>query len=125
MATITEVVQKWDAGEPIQAIEMGGLGPGYEQAIQILIVELLRDNDGKPLPDPESDEAKTWGDDTVNRVNGWPGCGFSGAQVGAARGVAFRMLSQGYEATLDEMREHDKDRLILASRTWPREPADA
>lgn len=41
IATIDEVVdhadllKRWDAGDPIWSIEMGGLGPSHEQCIQI------------------------------------------------------------------------------------------
>lgn len=117
--TVADVLATWDRGESIWSVEMGGLGPGYEQAIQILIVELLRDYSGKTLPDPESKEAESWGDDTVRRIDAQVG-GYSGAQVGAAKGVAFRILKNGYHQTLESMREHDSDRLIQVSNAWPR-----
>jgi hypothetical protein len=116
--SISDVIAAWDKGESIWAVEMGGLGPGYEQAIQVLIVELLRDQVGKTLPKPKTPEAETWGDETVSRID--KQCyGFSGAQVGAAKSVAYRMLRDGYHQTIDSMREHDKDRLIQVSNRWP------
>jgi hypothetical protein len=119
--TAAEALAAWDRGEIVSSVEMGGIGPGYEQAIQVLTFELVRDYLGKPLP---TDDAgwDTWGDDTVHRVNEWPGCGFSGAQVGAAKHLALRFLCDGHAATLDTMRAHDKDRLTLVTKTWPHEP---
>jgi hypothetical protein len=116
--TIADVLAAWDAGESIFSIEMGGLGPGYEQAIQVLIIELLRDHGAEPLP---RDDDSAWGDDTARRIS--EAClGFSGAQVGAAKTVAYRIIRDGYHATLESMRAHDSDRLIQISKAWPRTP---
>lgn len=113
-ATPEEVVTAWDKGETVWSIEMGGIGPGYEQAIQVLVIELLRDHLGKPLPD-EKDFEK-WGKATISRIN--EDCyGFSGAQVGAAKTIAWRIFRDGYGPTL---RSAPKDRLIQVSAIWPR-----
>lgn len=45
-----EQLRRWDSGDPIWTIEMGGMGPGYEQAIQVLAIEIVRDEINKPLP---------------------------------------------------------------------------
>ncbi len=82
-----EQLRRWDAGESIWSIELGGLGPGYEQAIQVLAIEIVRDYLDKPLPDKEA--WSTWADDTVHRVNKHCG-GFSGAQVDAAKKLAYK-----------------------------------
>lgn len=126
--TAADLLAAWDAGESVWSVEMGGLGPSYEQAIQVLIVELVRDHIGTPLPDVEAMEKQaredwwwTWGDDTARRLNEACG-GFSGAQVGAAKSVAIRILRDGYAATLASMREHDSDRLIQASKRFPHVP---
>ena len=42
--TAREQVERWDAGQSIWTLEMGGMGPGYEQAIQVLAIEITRDN---------------------------------------------------------------------------------
>jgi hypothetical protein len=89
--TAHEQVARWDEGRTIWSIEMGGLGPGYEQAIQVLAVEITRDNLDKELPGEEN--YRDWGDDTVHRIDKQCG-GFSGAQVGAAKQIAYR-LAQG------------------------------
>jgi hypothetical protein len=113
--TAQEALTKWDAGEPVFTIEMGGLGPGYEQAIQILVWELVRDAE----PVSEGMSLSDWGEAAVTRANAGVG-GFSGAQVGAAKGVAARFLLRGYEESLAAA---PADRRIMVSRTWPRSPS--
>ena len=41
--TLRELLSQWDRGEAVWSVSMGGLGPGYDQAIQILVMEILRD----------------------------------------------------------------------------------
>ena len=117
-----ELLDMWDSGEPIHTIEMGGLGPGYEQAIQVLAIEIVRDWIGKELPHNPDD---AWGEETVRRVdqklpNGKNSCGgFSGAQVGAARWLAWKWLTSG-PRKLMEHPKLDADRKIMVSSFWPR-----
>ena len=124
--TVTDALAKWDAGESVWAISMGGLGPGYEQAIQILAFEIMREfvSDGvAEMPDDELDEKKdamqSRIDAVVHRLDG--ACyGFSGAQVAAATNFAFCVLRRGYRTALEA--EAVKDRHIQVSRAWPRAP---
>src|SRR5689334_19222025 len=121
--TAKEALEAWDRGDSLWSVEMGGLGPGYEQAIHVLVFEIIRDYVDRPDAIPnEGQAAREWADDTVHRVNDWPGCGFSGAQVGAAKHLAWKFLVKGHRATLDTMRAHDQDRLTQVSKTWPHEP---
>lgn len=121
--TAADYLAAWDRGEPVWTLEMGGIGPGYEQAIQVLVAELIRDNINKPLPLAEGDAIswRTWGDETVWRVN--ESCrGFSGAQVGAAKTLAVRYLIDGPRAFFDRVKEEAPERhrdLILVSKEWP------
>lgn len=119
---IRDWLKRWDAGETLWSIEMGGLGPGYEQAIQVLFVEIVRDNASNPLP---SVHDRAWGDATVSRIDyrlpdgGFAMGGFSGAQVGAAKQMAYRLIMegpQGFEASIPEGRR------ILISRYFPKSP---
>lgn len=120
-------LNKWDAGEAVWSVEMGGLGPSYEQAIQVLIIELIRDNLGKPLPveKPTPKELERgvlpwteWGNPTVHRIN--EVCrGFSGAQVGAAKSVAFRILRDGWEKAIKSAPE---ERRIQIDNWFPKVP---
>ena len=124
-ATAREYVQRWDRGESNFTLEMGGLGPGYEQAIQMLVVELCRDNLDRPLPamDGDDDAWYDWGAATVTRIDASVG-GFSGAQVGAAKSLAVRYLSDGPRAFFAlakaELGEEASRRMIQVSNRWLR-----
>lgn len=119
--TAAELLRRWDAGEPIWSVELGGLGPGYEQAIQVLAVELVRDNLGKPLPEKATRE---WGDDTVRRVDEGC-CGLSGAQVGQSKWLAWNWLKTGPADLVRRAKEQgdkgpgEKPHLIQVSKSWP------
>ena len=110
--TAAEQLQQWDAGMSVWSIELGGLGPGYEQCIQLLAIELVRDNIEKPLPSEEN--WQEWGDETIHRL---AENGFSGAQVGAAKQLAYHWLKEGPAEVLTQV---DDDRHIQISKNWPR-----
>jgi hypothetical protein len=118
-----EQLRIWDDGGSIWSIEMGGLGPGYEQAIQVLAIEIVRDWIDKPLPE---EPGREWGYATCERIdeklpNGKYSCGgFSGAQVGAARQLAYSWLSIGPAATMAKLTKDQEDRKIQVSNFWPR-----
>lgn len=131
--TCIELLERWDAGHSVWTVEMGGLGPGYEQAIQVLAIECLRELVAKDFEwtgthkDGETTEADKRDSDTcralldpvVSRVDKWPGCGFSGAQVGAAMHLAAKFHRFGPIWVYDNAPE---DRRIQVSKDWPREP---
>lgn len=113
-----DFVALWDSGRGFTTVEMGGIGPGYEQTIQTLVVELVRDNLGKPLPTGTRFDG--WGDDTIARIDAQLG-GVTGAMYGAARNLAFRILRDGYQPTIDAVKREGKaDRLIQVSSFWPK-----
>lgn len=123
--TTREWLEAWDRGECVASVEMGGIGPGYEQAIQRLVVEIIRDNDcvcpewlkDEVENDKRSERSKTWGDDTARRLDKEPWAGFSGAQVGAARNLAYRILRDGPDGVLESLRKQGiEDRLIIVSK---------
>lgn len=124
--TCAEMLVEWDAGRTVWTVEMGGLGPGYEQAIQILAMECLRELVRVDFKWPEkvdkraSDKCRAILEPVVSKVNEWPGCGFSGAQVGAAMQIAAKFHRQGPVAALDSAPE---DRRTMVCKTWPHEPA--
>ena len=119
--TAAQMIADWDAGRTVWTLGMGGLGPGYEQAIQILMMEILRDRadtDTSQLP-PED-----WADETVARCD--QAClGFSGAQVGAAKQLAWAFLKHGPEGFWEflggEAPERSRDR-IQVSKSFPSAP---
>ena len=107
-----EQLRRWDAGGVIWSIEMGGLGPGYEQAIQVLAIEIVRDNLGTELP-TEGPDLQKFGNSTLERITDQ---GWTGAQFGAARNLAYRWIKYGPPAIIAEV---DKERHIQVSNTWP------
>lgn len=119
-ATAKDALEAWDRGETLFTIEMGGLGPSYEQAIQILIFEIIRDNLETTLPEQEKSEESrnfysTFGDSTVTRIDEKMG-GYSGAMVGAAKQVAYRALRNGWSQTIDSV---PADRRIQVEKKVP------
>lgn len=120
--TAAEQLRRWDAGDLIWTIEMGGMGPGYEQAIQVAAIEIVRDEINNPLPTPGDKEAnRKWGESTMQRID-QPGndLGLSGAQFGAARFLAYKWIEIGPKRLMQEAAY--KDRHIMASRMWPNAP---
>jgi hypothetical protein len=112
--TCEEALARWDRGEPVFTAEMGGLGPGYEQCIQIMAFEAIRGVIGKELPAEKEPLNKLFDDamkESVARLHP------SGAQFGAAKNLAYCVLSRGYRKALLELPE---DRLIQVSRELPR-----
>lgn len=121
-AEIVARLAKWDSGESVWTLDMGGLGPGYEQAIQVLTIEMLRDALALPLLATDVPAMEKWGDAAAHRTNH---NGYSGAQVGAARWLAYRLCVEGWDslnarakAKAKEDGETD-DRAILCSTMWP------
>lgn len=117
--TAKDALARWDDGKTVFTIEMGGIGPGYEQAIQCLVFEIIRGNLDTKLP-PESDKTAlksfwdTFGDADIHRVNDQ--YGYSGAQVGAAKQIAYRALRDGWEKMLESAPD---DRKIQVSKHFP------
>lgn len=116
--TCADALALWDAGGSVFTIEMGGMGPGYEQAIQILVFELIREGLKSGTPERDDSEAwKTWGDDVIKRCD--EKYGYSGAQVGAAKSLASGFLVNGYRTTCRSP-ELDPDRRIQVSKNFPK-----
>ena len=117
--TAKDALERWDKGENVFSIEMGGIGPAYEQAIQILVFEIIRDNLETQFPDPATPVANEWyrtfADATVSRIDEKMG-GYSGAMVGAARQVAYRALRDGWGEMVKSIPE---GRLIQVSKKFP------
>lgn len=120
--TAAEALAAWDNGDIVTTVELGGLGPGYEQAIQVCAFEMIRDVLAAKVEARDDNqgafEAVT--DATVRRIDKQC-CGFSGAQVGAAKWLAFRTLRDGWNSVIEKARE--KDQTTMVSRTWPNVPA--
>lgn len=113
---------RWDEGKIVWSIAMGGIGPGYEQAIQITAAETLRhmldvgyDHEGWSDPDVwkanlDQVEAFSHSSPIIDRL------GISGNQWGAALNLATSFYQYGPRAVLTSV---DDDRRIMVSRNFP------
>lgn len=116
-----DLLARWDAGNgPVHTIEMGGLGPGYEQALQITAFEILRDLLARKPDHLQWDEKDTWeAERETIRTNVMPKVdelGLSGAQWGAAMSLATAWYSRGPVQCMSEV---DDDRRTMVSKNFP------
>lgn len=121
--TLKEAINKWNNKKTVWSVEMGGLGPGYEQCIQVLIFEICNKLIDAKLPIKDKEKAKEFeklAEPIIHKLDGTFG-GFSGAQVGAAKSVAFRFLTKGYDECLND--EAIKDRKIQVENSWKYNPS--
>jgi len=115
---------RWDKGDSVWSIEMGGMGPGYEQAIQITAAELLRFLLEKKY------DIKSWEDEATSKrdrdeihkasleIPKIKDLGLSGAQYGAALNIASMIYNKGPVAVMTD--ERVEDRKIQVSKNFPR-----
>lgn len=116
-------LKRWDSGRSCWSIEMGGLGPGYEQCIHITLAEILRHmlvkqydatawaDEAAWKSDREAIEAMSHDNATIKEL------GLSGAQWGAALHLATKFYMYGPRNIMTD--ERVKDRHIQVSRTFP------
>lgn len=122
-ADATEWLKRWDDGQPVWSISLGGLGPGYEQAIQITVAEVLRhllerqydatswtDSEKWQL-DREEIEAAGFANPKIDAL------GLSGAQWGAGLHMAVQLYRRGPRDIMTD--EQVKDRHIQVQRNFP------
>jgi hypothetical protein len=116
-------LRRWDAGEGVWSIEMGGPGPGYEQCIHITCAEILRwfiDNNVDATLWDEKDTARSIFDRMEKAVSEVPAVkklGLSGAQWGAAHNLACQFYRRGPRAVM--LDERVKERHIQVCRVFP------
>ena len=121
ITTIDKLLEVWDAGETIWSIELGGLGPGYEQAIQVAAVEFARGSrDIPPAEGVEDEDARrAWLDSCEKVLSTFDkSLGLTGAMFSAASWLAYRWVHGGGPAKLIE--ETPKDRHIQVCKNWPK-----
>jgi hypothetical protein len=113
-----EWLQRWDSGDTVWSIEMGGLGPGYEQCIQITAAEVLR---WMVANKPDLATKTTWSEygsemqkEVFGRVDG---LGLSGAQWGAAVSLAKGIYELGPKGLLEKV--SNDDRKIQVCKSFP------
>lgn len=115
-ADATEWLARWDAGKSVWSIEMGGLGPGYEQCIQIVAAEVLR-----WMLANKPDLASEWSNHdgpmskAVSKLT--EPLGLSGAQWGAGVNLAAFLYKDGPVGVMNDSRV--EDRKIQVSRIFP------
>lgn len=130
--SVDEALAAWDRGDEVETVEMGGMGDGYEMAIQCVAFELLRGiqadeelkraivetSKGERFP-PEVTEkldALTLAADAKDPETGrYKLGGLSGAQAGAAQNLALTFISRGFDAARSEV----PDRLIFVRKQDP------
>jgi hypothetical protein len=117
-ANAREWLERWDEGErPVWSVEMGGLGPGYEQCIQITAAEILRWLI-EHIPNIEDGEWAKSGSPMNKEVSAIVRpLGLSGAQWGAALNLAAMFYKQGPANALRD--ERVADRLIQVMKNFP------
>lgn len=130
--TVEEALAAWDRGDEVETIEMGGLGDGYEMAIQCVAFELMRalttdpalikinaeTGDNERYPDEFGDllDQVVHGLDPKDPETGrYKLGGLSGAQVGAAKSMAVNLVRHGYA----NAREKVPGRLIFVRKQDP------
>lgn len=120
--TIEEWLSRWDAGWSVWSVSMGGLGPGYEQCIQITAVEIVRELIGGEYRAEDCSDEERWlemrkkiEDAVLSEMD--KRFGLSGAQWGAAMNLALILWRRGpIDALCDPA---VRDRLIQVSRRFP------
>ena len=116
-------IKRWDEGRSVWSIEMGGMGPGYEQAIQVTAAEVLRTMLEKQY------DVGLWEDKEIWKINreeieqmGHKNpvitkLGLSGAQWGAAVSLAAHLYQKGPREIMNDPRV--KDRKIQVGKNFP------
>ncbi len=125
--TAAEWLAKWDDGGVVPSIEMGGLSPAYEQAIQMQAAEVLREMLAFEFDAELWDDPDTWKADRNsidNQIRSRNGLveGLSGAQWCAALNLACCIYRRG-TAVFDN--DEVRDRKLLVSNAWPKLQSDA
>lgn len=116
-------LKRWDEGKTVWTIEMGGLGPGYEQCIHITAAEILRHLLDKKYDAEKWEDSNTWKRDRdVIEDYGLKNerikkLGLSGAQWGAALNVAAMIYRRGPTVVMSD--ERVRDRHIQVSNIFP------
>lgn len=117
-ADAAEWLKRWNDGGMVWSVEMGGLGPGYEQALQIAatrIVAWLVEH----KPDADAFGEDNWKTTRQQIEDGVSveDLGLSGAQWGAAMNIALHLYRRGPAVCLND--PAIEDRKIQISKDWP------
>jgi len=111
--TLHEYIDAILNGETVESVEMGGISPDYENAIQHLafcIMVRLKHQEPPKLAAERNRIVSAACNEAVDSLSA--SYGYSGAQAGAARNLAHVFWNLGPTAALDKMRAEDKSRII-------------
>ncbi len=120
-ADAAEWLRRWDAGRGVWSVEMGGLGPGYEQCIQVVASEIIRhmleegyDFSIKEMWDHQREAIERFGHESevIKKLGG-----ITGAQWGAAFNLALQIYRKGPAKCFTDHRI--KDRTIQVRKDFP------
>lgn len=110
MPEIKKWLSDYDSGKEVETVEMGGLGDGYEVSIQHLAIEVIREFLENELPNNIQEEINKITYEVSMRLDDLHG--FSVAQAGAAKNIAFVFLKNGIDKGLQMMRDQDPKRIV-------------
>lgn len=115
--SLEEAIEWWDSGKSLFSVEMGGLGPGYEQALQIAAMELIREFKNHVIDWKNEEKVKQFNQEINDYHNGIiTKLRLSGAQFGAAKSILCVFLRNGWEKGIEMAPE---DRRIQISKNFP------
>jgi len=119
-----EWLSRWDNNDIVWTVEMGGLGPGYEQSIQIAAAEALRIMITENFDHTQWSNQNVWDADrkkmdeaAFNKEGKIAKQNLSGAQWGAALSLATTLYMRDPWVALSDDRV--KDRLVQVQREFP------
>lgn len=105
---VKEFIKKFDDGEGVPSIVMGGLGRGYEFAIQKGAIEVLRSAVDKQYNLEDDDEKQTKFkeicNDKIKEIDDELG-GLSGAMFGALQWLSFQWATKGIDWIIEKIKE--------------------
>jgi len=112
---VIEFIKKYDDGEGVPSIVMGGLGRDYEFAIQKGAIEVLRSAVDKQYKLEEDDKIQTKFkeicNDKIKEIDAELG-GLSGAMFWALQWLSFQWITNGIDCIIEKVKEDDESRLI-------------
>lgn len=108
-----QLLEEWDNFDLINTISVGGIGPGYEQAIHVACFEVLREIISRRIMEKEINLEG----DTLKPA--WDRCeplGLSGAQAGCATALARDIYYKGMDNIKADL---PLERKIIISKRFP------
>jgi hypothetical protein len=113
--TWQEALASWDAKEPVFTIELGGVGPSYEQAMHIAIFEVLRLVGDMDI-DLHKDTQTIIIQKAIKDANEEKHLRLTSAQADSILLFILRVLTQGWVKTITQ---YPTDRRIQVTRWFP------